>query len=413
MLAGPRLASEGSNDAQDCCSAIHGNSVQLEVRTANSNGRSRLQRLENEDKRIVGATVSDGARMRSKYWCERAVSVLAIALLASCASTPERPPSKANESGKPAPELSDIRIGHPKDGYQVWFGYYVLIKKIGGSWSVDAIEPANHSKLRDPTARIGQDSEVIYVSENLKYVRPYFYVNETAQSTKEAAEGRFTCFITDIADKTKTGYPDACNSDLTSAVDTASNAAKQVAGAIITLGLSTLATNKIRSVDSAKVLAAMKSADVISKVRYAQYAIRFKEAETSSELQRFIGLYRDYDPDGLVSKAQAVLPAQIEKERLLAVQRAKDEALAAERQRLQAEVAADARLRRARQFELRTAQFRKSLQAGDESHCGLVIEVKGPLVRLQTMIGEYWMRIDQVYGADDRDCRFINGKYVE
>lgn len=351
--------------------------------------------------------------MEPKYWYGRASSVLTIALLAACASAPEKPPSQANESGKPAPSHGDIRIGHPKDGYQAWWGYYVVIKKIGDSWSVDAIEPSSHSRLRDPTARIGQDSEVIYVSEDLKYVRPYFHVNETAQSTQEAAEGRFTCFLTHSADKRQTGYVDACNSDLTSAVDIASNAAKQVAGAILTLGLSTLATNKIRSVDSEKVLAAMESADVISKVRYIQYSIRFKEAETSSDLQRFIGLYRDYDPDSLVSKAQAALPAQIEKERFLAMQRAKDEALAAERQRLQAEAAADARLRRAQQFELRTAQFRNSLQAGDESHCGLVIEVKRPLVRLQTMIGEYWMRIDQVFGAGDRDCRFINGRYVE
>jgi hypothetical protein len=47
----------------------------------------------------------------------------------------------------------------------------------------------------------------------------------------------------------------------------------------------------------------------------------------------------------------------------------------------------------------------------DESHCGLVIEVKPPLVKLQTMIGEYWMRVEQVYARADHGCQFVNGQY--
>lgn len=100
------------------------------------------------------------------------------------------------------------------------------------------------------------------------------------------------------------------------------------------------------------------------------------------------------DPDGLVSKARASLPMQVEKERIESERAAVPAELVAQKQKRDTELADQARIHRVDQLRMRTAQFRQSLQPGDESHCGLVVEVKKPLVKLQTMIGEYWLRID-------------------
>lgn len=40
--------------------------------------------------------------------------------------------------------------------------------------------------------------------------------------------------------------------------------------------------------------------------------------------------------------------------------------------------------RRQAEFDRKAAAFRKNLQVGDETHRGLVIEIKGNLVKLQT-----------------------------
>lgn len=57
-----------------------------------------------------------------------------------------------------------------------------------------------------------------------------------------------------------------------------------------------------------------------------------------------------------------------------------------------------------------TERLRKHLKIGDDTNCGLVIEVKPPIVKIQTMNGEYWMRIEQVYPTGI-ECRFVNGEY--
>lgn len=64
---------------------------------------------------------------------------------------------------------------------------------------------------------------------------------------------------------------------------------------------------------------------------------------------------------------------------------------------------------RQKSFEL----FRKKLATGDDSHCGLVIQVKSPLAKIQTAVGERWFKISQVFPARQAPCRFYNGEYVE
>jgi hypothetical protein len=58
-------------------------------------------------------------------------------------------------------------------------------------------------------------------------------------------------------------------------------------------------------------------------------------------------------------------------------------------------------------------KFRSSLAVGSDTHCGLVIKVRRPIAKVQSMIGEVWLKVDQLYPKGTRDCRFVNGVYQE
>lgn len=60
-----------------------------------------------------------------------------------------------------------------------------------------------------------------------------------------------------------------------------------------------------------------------------------------------------------------------------------------------------------------TAGFRKVLSRGDDSHCGLVIEVQPPIAQIQTLEGPQWLKINQLYPPRMAPCKFINGVYVD
>jgi hypothetical protein len=58
-------------------------------------------------------------------------------------------------------------------------------------------------------------------------------------------------------------------------------------------------------------------------------------------------------------------------------------------------------------------KFRSSLAVGSDTHCGLVIEVRRPIAKVQSMIGEVWLKVDQLYPKGTRNCRFVNGVYQD
>ncbi|WP_375771009.1 hypothetical protein NR798_08940 [Archangium gephyra] len=58
-------------------------------------------------------------------------------------------------------------------------------------------------------------------------------------------------------------------------------------------------------------------------------------------------------------------------------------------------------------------KFRSSLAVGSDTHCGLVIEVRRPIAKVQSMIGEVWLKVDQLYPKGKHDCRFVNGTYQD
>jgi hypothetical protein len=294
------------------------------------------------------------------------------------------------------------------DGVHRSSGTYVLIKKYDLAWKVVAMSAAQSpgSLSVDPKGRSARDGELLFFSDDLNYVSVEFLPADTTDP-KDAREGRFTCFAFGHGRmKNKDFHPNACNSDLTSSVDQLKNTAKQAAGAIVTLGITTLAANSRKAVDPTKVIAAMDSANVLPQVKHYRYTQAFSAAHSSQQLQGFIDRYRNYDPDGLVTEAQSLLPTRLEQEQADSEKRMLATAVAREQEQQE-------RSRRAAELRTRTDHFRQALQPGDDSHCGLVVEVKKPLVKLQTMIGEYWLRIDQLYAAGDHDCRFLNGRYID
>ena len=66
-----------------------------------------------------------------------------------------------------------------------------------------------------------------------------------------------------------------------------------------------------------------------------------------------------------------------------------------------------------RSTEHAAQEFRKTVKVGDDTHCGLAIEVKTPIAKVQTAIGELWMKIAQLYPARAAPCRFVNRIYQE
>jgi hypothetical protein len=58
-------------------------------------------------------------------------------------------------------------------------------------------------------------------------------------------------------------------------------------------------------------------------------------------------------------------------------------------------------------------QWRRTLGEGIDTHCGMLIEKKQSIAKIQTIVGEHWLRIDQLYPASAVACRFVNGRYVD
>jgi len=102
--------------------------------------------------------------------------------------------------------------------------------------------------------------------------------------------------------------------------------------------------------------------------------------------------------------AEAERKKQEDIQRSIAAQQARENELALERREREKERLA---------FESTLPQFRKTISIGANSHCGMVIERKDPIVKIQTMTGEKWLRLDQVYPPGTHACQFFNGQYVD
>jgi hypothetical protein len=122
--------------------------------------------------------------------------------------------------------------------------------------------------------------------------------------------------------------------------------------------------------DYADLLPSVKEKLVVI-AKQKQTAI-FKNISTMSDLKLFINDYQYSDPAALVGTAKRKL------------------------QDMQNEV----------------SSFRKSISIGDDSNCGLIVEVKENIVQVETMIGLKYLKINQIYPETLASCKFVNNKYV-
>lgn len=99
------------------------------------------------------------------------------------------------------------------------------------------------------------------------------------------------------------------------------------------------------------------------------------------------------------------------------LQEGKDRADAIENRRIlvaEAEkAAAEQRQRADAQNSKLTMAFRKSVKKGTDSHCGMVVSIDGPIVQVQgpAPIGQFALRINQLYPPGVAPCNFFNGRY--
>ena len=110
-------------------------------------------------------------------------------------------------------------------------------------------------------------------------------------------------------------------------------------------------------------------------------------------------------PDDIaVAQAEAEARRQEDARRIAA-----RDAERAQRAQAQAERAREERQR----IESAAATFREGISLGTETHCGMVVQMRESLVEVQTIEGQRWFRLNQLYPPAMMGCRFFNGQYVE
>jgi|SRR5579859_2712824 len=98
-----------------------------------------------------------------------------------------------------------------------------------------------------------------------------------------------------------------------------------------------------------------------------------------------------------------------------AAARQADEANLLEAQRQQQLVAEKEAEKQNARNRTQTLAFRKTLKVGAETHCGLVLSINGPVAVVQAPapIGQYGLKIGQLYPVGLASCRFLNGVYQD
>jgi hypothetical protein len=100
----------------------------------------------------------------------------------------------------------------------------------------------------------------------------------------------------------------------------------------------------------------------------------------------------------------------------LPVSEARARAVATAQERAQAERSAEQGRHAAEEQRRRSkaaAAWRKTIQVGTETHCGLLIELRRPVAQIQTANGPHWLRVAQLFAPGEAPCRFLNGRYQD
>jgi hypothetical protein len=228
-----------------------------------------------------------------------------------------------------------------------------------------------------------------------------------------------------MKDRNEWGYAD-CNSAFYTR-DTVraaiGNTISAIVAAPLTLGLSLVLTPAAAasgdldynvSYDESAVIKAVEESKALDLARLATYQTR-SQANSSALLQDFISRFEGtYDPKSLVAQAKEQLPAAIERDNAIALERAAKRAADEEARRQ----AAEAEKMRAEQQRAEELEALKKLQPGDRvlgfteksgiggPRCllGMIIEKKPPMVYVQWdkfTPNMLWVRIESLTLAEN------------
>ena len=285
------------------------------------------------------------------------------------------------------------------DGYLVW------IKKDGDKWSYVRAGEFYSSKVKDyrlDTIRDNKDEEILYFSNDLNIVQPYYGNWELAPL------GGFECSIFE-----GNTYYTPCGSRLTETMVGAS-IGKTIIAAALTFGLAAGTHQRINrdrmlsAIDSAGAVNMLKThiADAEKKRNYEQYQKSFGALSDSASIRFFLENHAKNDPDNLIPKANEMLVVVLKKEeeqRKLDAERAE---VLRKQQALEEKKQQEAAAKKEKEELAAISAFRKNIRSGADSYCGLVIEVKKPLVQVQTPAGANWMKIEETYPAGLKSCPY-------
>lgn len=313
---------------------------------------------------------------------------LALALVGTTAFAADTKPSP--------PKVDGFRIGMTT-AKQSRSDYVFLIRQSDSGWTV--ISDGNIND--ESTERVGvdlRDQQVVLLLDHME--------NNTI-CKGDSSSNRGT--------KGYNGY-DLCGSAFsTTDVGTTAYANTATLGFGLVVGALTGSFSRFVQFDHDSFARAISESGVIelakkkrSEDNLGNYRKAFAEARSSKQLDNFITMYRDNDPDNLLPQARALREEAAAKEMKERKHREAEELARVEERRREEEVS------RRRQAAT-TEAFRKAIKVESETNCGPVIEIKGSLVKVYFPVASYgnehWIKKDQIF-PPGFECRFLNGNYM-
>lgn len=140
---------------------------------------------------------------------------------------------------------------------------------------------------------------------------------------------------------------------------------------------------------------------VMSMSNHINYLREYEKLNTVSDFNDFSSKYivQNFDPDNLITlEKQKEL---LQKDAIKQEELRKKEAIKYKRQLEQLTVA-----------KSNTEIFRKNIEIGNRSNCGLVVNVKSNIAEVQTPEGVMWLAISEIYPPHLSQCKIVNGVYV-
>ena len=140
------------------------------------------------------------------------------------------------------------------------------------------------------------------------------------------------------------------------------------------------------------------------------YSIKFIRGE---EINNIISKLEDDTENNKIESAKEIVEKQQVQAQAQAQRAAKDRDVITDQRKVledQKKISAD---QKKKANEMSAVSLRVNLEVGSDTHCGMVIEIKKSIAKIQTSEGEKWLKLAQIYPAGSADCRFVNGVYQE